>query len=211
VTILTNNGAGTFTPGVTLGVAGTAQGVASGDLDGDNKQDLAVSFQRTLSSQSGVIVFYGNGTGGFRIGETYLLGAGAMSRPVIADVTGDGKRDVLAGNLDSGQISVLANQGDGTLNVSGATLVAPNPVTIHVADFNQDGRPDVIVANGGTSQATVFRNTGGGAFGPAQPIESGGTNVRGVGAADFNKDGWPDLVTQNTGSQNVSLLLNVGQ
>jgi uncharacterized protein (TIGR03437 family) len=64
-------------------------------------------------------------------------------KPVVADMNGDGKSDLvqIAGNLG---VVVFLSNGDGTYNQAAAISPGQNTVSVAVADFNNDGLPDVV-------------------------------------------------------------------
>ena len=83
--------------------------VAIGDLNGDDKPDLAVanSYPNTVS------VLLGNGDGSFTVKTDYGTGI-YPSSVAIGDLNGDGKPDLAAANRHSNTVSVLLGSGDGS-------------------------------------------------------------------------------------------------
>ena len=79
----------------------------------------------------------------------------------VADVNGDGHRDLLVGNRCAGSCSqtliggvdALLGNGDGTFQAA-ETYSSGNaePTSIAVADLNGDGKPDLVAANANYSQ-----------------------------------------------------------
>ena len=100
---------GTFTK--TFGKATQAwlaSRIASGDLNGDNRDDLVI-----LSSITGELrIYLQNDTGGFLGSSTTYVGAGPVDIQ-IANVNGQALPDVVIANQISGDISVLVNDGSG--------------------------------------------------------------------------------------------------
>src|SRR5437764_1316535 len=89
----------------------------------------------------GVDVFYGR-RGGFAA-PARLHGAGAP--PLAADVNGDGRTDLAAGNL------VFFQSASGRLGRpirDGCTQAGFGPNALAAADVNGDGRPDLLWAGG---------------------------------------------------------------
>ncbi len=99
----------------------------------------------------------------------YSSGAYSVTGVDVADVTADGKPDIVLSDLriqagascSAGKVGILAGNGDGTFNpvqlYNAAGFFASD---IAVADVNRDNKPDVIVLN--TSQ-NVFLETNGSA------------------------------------------------
>ena len=83
--------------------------VAIGDVNGDGKPDLVVAD----AGNNAVIVLPGKGDGTFGAPVSYSLGATPVSPASIAlaDLDGDGKLDIVTGNI--GSVTVLLNNGSG--------------------------------------------------------------------------------------------------
>ncbi|MGB8010572.1 MAG: VCBS repeat-containing protein [Terriglobales bacterium] len=91
--------------------------VAAGDVNGDGKADMVATLKNSTETgcQSGTLaVVLGLGTGKFKAPVFYSTGSTAQSYEVkLADLTGNGKLDVVTAN-DDGTLSVLLNKGNGT-------------------------------------------------------------------------------------------------
>lgn len=128
-------------------------------------------------------------------GGTACSGQGQPFRWVaVADVNGDGKRDMVTANCGSGTVSVLLGNGDGTFQLAETyDSGGQAPLAIAIADVNRDGKPDIVVANSGSGTVGVLLGNGDGTFQPAVTYDSGGPPADLV-VADVNRDGKPDLV-----------------
>ena len=148
------------------------------------------------------------GDGTFRDGQTISVGDNPY--PVaLADFTGDGKLDILVGNVGSNDLSLLLGNGDGTSGPAIELPSGPEPYDLAVADFNGDGRPDIAVADYQSDGVTVLLNQGGGVFGPPEQISTGASQIATV-TADFNGDGRLDLAVANPLNNAVTILLGNG-
>jgi FG-GAP-like repeat len=111
---------------------GWGGGIALGDMDGDGSPEIAFGRQ-VYSTQGGVIKqrFIGSaGNGG--------LGGSSKALSFFADLNGDGKLELVAGNT--------AYESNGTPLWSNSNV--PDGFDA-VADFNADGKPDVVVVYSG--------------------------------------------------------------
>jgi hypothetical protein len=138
------------------------------------------------------------------------------SSVVVGDFNGDGNADLaVANNLQSGQVSVLLGNGDGTFQAAVEYAAGTNPVSLAVGDFNGDGNTDLVVANLGDGSSTagsigILLGVGDGTFRP-QLTYSAGFNPGYVVVADFNGDGKADLAVASDGSAgSLDVLLGNG-
>ncbi len=164
VDVLVGNGNGTFTTGNSYTLPSpfeippssyAAPSVATADLNGDGKLDLAV----TDAGDSAVDVLLNTGNGAF--GATTVFGTGGYSPDAIAaaDVNGNGKPDLITANSGN-TLSVLPSIGNGNFGSPYAFTVGSGPASVAAGDFNGDGKTDVAVANSGSSNVSVLLNDG---------------------------------------------------
>jgi hypothetical protein len=143
VSVLLNNGNGTFGAPASYGSGTNPFSVAAGDLNGDGKIDLAVG---TRTGGASVLLNIGNGAFAAAVNYSYTS---ANSWPVvIGDLNGDGRPDLVGGTYTDpcSVVTVLPNQGRG---VFGAPLYVPaSPYSVTLGDLNGDGKLDLVVPNG---------------------------------------------------------------
>ena len=129
----------------------------------------------------------------------------------IGDLNGDGKPDLVTANYNynSGTVSVLLGNGDGTFVPKADYATGTGPYSVAIGDLNGDRKPDLVAANSTTNTASVLLGNGDGSFGAKTDYGTGFYPVS-VAIGDVNADGKPDLVVANSTSQTVSVLLNAG-
>jgi hypothetical protein len=154
VSVFLGNGDGTFQRRTDFGTGIGPSAVAIGDLNGDGRQDLAV----TNLLANTVSVLLGNGDGSFGPDTVLRTGRGVVS-VAIADLNGDLRPDVAIATRGTNTVTVFFGNGDGTFGSKAdfGTGIAPNFVAI--GDLNRDDRPDIAASNQG-STVTVLLNQG---------------------------------------------------
>jgi len=225
VSVLLNNGDGTFAAPVSAAIAGIyLPAVAVGDFNGDGKLDLAVSTEcqtNSNCSNSVVSVLLGNGDGTFLTAQSYSSGGLYAYSVVVADFNSDGKPDLAVvsqcetGNCSNGAVGVLLNNGDGTFQAP-STLISGGEYSFAgvVGDFNGDGKADIAITNeyaGSGGSVSVFLGNGDGTFSAPVNTQTTTNYSRMIAAGDFNGDGKLDLVTGNSSNNNsLQILLGNG-
>lgn len=201
--VLLGNGDGSFqTP---LSYTGTCYGsslpvftIAVDDFNNDHKTDFAMP-----TCDNSVAVMLGNGDGTFAAPVSYYDNGGTQaSFLVAADLNGDGKIDIAAGNttaVPSMGTAVLFGNGDGTFQPAQFPQSLAKFAAEFTADMNNDGKPDLVSTN------QVALGNGDGTFTVLSQLPY---SVIGVG--DLNGDGKPDLLVVSTSSQQSGVLLGNG-
>ena len=198
--------------------SGSADSVATADLNGDGLPDLII----TQAPFNRVVVLLnttdpGATTLSFAAPQTFATD----SRPILvqtADVNGDGLPDLIVFNLYSATLGVLLNT-----TAPGASVLTFDPYqqvatdiahvsSLAVADVNGDGQPDLIFTDPASSTVSVLLDTTApgattASFAAPQTFATG-SDPTSVAVSDLNGDGRPDLIVANRGSNTVSVLLN---
>ena len=211
VNVLLNAGNGNFTQPVTSPepVGANPQAIVAADVDGDGDRDLATA----NFNSSDVTILRNNGNANFNqpASSPELVGPNPLSL-AIADLDGDGDRDLVVGN-SSNAVNILRNSGSGNFSqpLSSPEATAGLPGSIAPADLDGDGDQDLAVANNTAGNVTILRNGGNANFvEPASSPEDAGGAPTAVVAADLDADGDRDLANANFTTGDVTILRNGG-
>ena len=159
-----------------------------GNLVGDANDDIV-----SMSWDGAIEVRRGRGDGTFAAPLTF---SGDHNGVTIGDVTGDGRRDLVAtagGNLDGAVIVHRRTAGGFAAPVAYPVRDIPRPVAI--ADFNRDGRADVAVGHSGWDAVSVLLQQPDGRLGTPEVSSTDNTQYQpgGLAAGDLTGDGVPDV------------------
>ena len=142
VSVLLNNGAGSFTLKSRYATGLGPSAIASADLNRDGKQDVVVA----NSGSNSVSVFLGNGDGTFTRGKDFPTGA-VPSAIVSAYLSRDNVPDLVVANRYANSVSVLIGRGDGTFAARADYGSGRLPYSLAVSDVNHDGFSDILVTS----------------------------------------------------------------
>jgi len=163
-----------------------AQTVAIGDINGDGREDAAVT-----AWPSSLFVLY-------------QLDSGTLASPVqlvapnmplglaIGDINGDSRKDLAVGGT-SGQVLIYYQQPDGSLDAPVECSAYGATTGIAIADLNSDGRADLAVCTSSWSAVFVLFQEPGGGFGLPQFYAYDGENARSIATLDYNSDARTDI------------------
>jgi hypothetical protein len=214
LTVLLATGGGSFSaaPGSPIGTS-NGRGVAAGELNGDDRTDLA-----WIDDRGAFTVLLGDGSGGFTaapgpltftVGD-YVMSVGHLDAGPSLDIALDAERP--AG------VRVLLNDGRGVF-----TQLAGSPFPTgtnwgdgpHVADMNGDGLGDVVTSHASNvdNVTSVLLGSASGALSPVagSPFAAGVIGpYTTVQPALLSGDGNLDVVATGTQSRQLTILQGDG-
>ncbi len=204
VSVMINNGDGTYHATVPYAVGTHPWSVCAADLNGDSHKDLAVAnhYSQSLS------VLFNNGDGTFQPEVSYAVGSGPLS-VIAANLDTDEFVDLAVTNYDSHDVSVLINSGDGSFQPAVNYPALGNARWLCAADFDDDGSKDLAIANHVTVNMTVLFNVGDGTFETALS-HNASNSPHSICVVDFDLDGDADIAIPNNPDNTVSLFTNDG-
>ncbi len=211
LTVLTNNGVGSFGFNATLTVGTNPWCVTAADVNGDGKMDLISANVRDNT----LTVLTNNGNGGFGL-DANLATANRRGYPfwvVAADINDDGKPALISANFFGNTLSVLTNDGGGNFGSNATINVGGNPDFVTAVDANGDGKQDLIGVNSASPPfgwtLSIYTNNGSGGFGSNSTVYAG-WNPKCVVPIDIKGIGKPDLVVADNNPAQLTILTNNG-
>jgi len=159
-TVKLNNGNFSFVNAAGTPISlGDPIGVTIGDFNGDTRLDFAAANRSDLN----VSVRLSNGDGTFLrpTSDPFAVASGSSPRSVAsADFNGDGKSDVVTGNITNSISILLGGNGGNLAAYTSFNTEAGTANFVAAGNFAGNSRPDIAVVNSGSpNKITLLRNT----------------------------------------------------
>jgi FG-GAP-like repeat len=202
-----------FGPTEDISLSSKPAELAVASLTGDGKQDIV-----TLNYGGTVSVIMGNGDGTFQPPKDIPDGLSTTSSDSFTDESlavadlGNGRPDIIASDVDSGEVSILMGNGNGTFKAPFAVPATnqgasgPNVEGISVADMNGDGIPDLITVNSNGSVSVLLGNGNGTFRAPVTTPVFANENAAFLDVLYVNGRLKPDLLVGSRQAGEVELL-----
>jgi uncharacterized protein (TIGR03437 family) len=187
LSILLGRAGGGFSDPQTVTLESAAASLASADLNGDGRADLAVSLGTRIA------ILYGQTNGSFAAGPS-LLTTSRAEKVLIVDVDGDGRLDVVSIHSASNSVDIHYSSPGGTFAAAARLSTPGTPVAAAIGDLNGDGRIDAaaIYTSATTATLQVYLRNADGSLRLPPPVPLG-VSATSLVMGDFTGDGKMDL------------------
>ncbi len=126
------------------------------DLDGDRVRDVVVTTLGSFLGPGGSVEFFRGLPSGSSWDPPVSIASGGWPASVrVADITRDGRNDLVVGRQTAGDVAVLRDWDAGAFTGSVAVPIGAGQSFALPADLNQDGFPDIVATPPSTGAVVV--------------------------------------------------------
>lgn len=212
VSIIPNNGDGTFSTYKFYYVGGWPRAIVHGDVNNDNYLDLVTA--NYLGGSLTVCYNDGNGYFPIRVNKSIAVEPFAV---IVDHFDGDGYLDLTSADEGLFNIVIVYNDGDGNFINRPKTSydIGGYPYSILYHDFNGDGDKDLVTSNNAQQSISFLWNLGNGSFAPFVDYSFDSQRPFDLSIGDMDGDGDDDILCTHLGYEsapenNISILWNNG-
>ncbi len=188
LSVLLNNGNGTFGTNVDYFCGAAPQKIGVGDFTGDSRLDLIVADL----SDNNIRLLRGNGNGTFQpaaVVTQLVIGVGFIE---VGDFTGDGKLDFAVPGLFG--LQVFPGNGNGAFGAPITSSAASFLSFAATGSLRNNGTLDIVTAPFFGTNVVVLLGNGNGTF-QSPRTNFAGNSIQDVVLGDVNGDGKLDIIT----------------
>lgn len=189
-------------------VGRAAYGVAIGDLDNDDRPDVAVASR--LDTHVRLLLNSGASDDYITLTDAgAVLAFGAPSGVVTADLDRDGYLDLAYAERPNGDVGVMLGDGNSGFGFPSSFPVGDAPTWLAAGDFDGDGWTDLAAANNDSGTVSILTNDRTGRF-VAGGTLGAGTRPGRVIAAEIDGSPGIDLACADETERLVRIFVNDG-
>lgn len=203
ISVLRGGPGGAFEPGGTFPSARGAQRLIVADVTGDRTPDLLVIGDDGLFLQR-------RGAAGQLSAPESVWPSAHVADASVADVSGDGRPDIVVADRSAGTAVVLLGGANGGFANAGAYLVGGGAESILTTDIDADGRVDILAFSRLGSGGTWLRGRGDGGFDGVPCTLAPLGALTALVSDDFDGDEHPDLAAVSEDSGTLGIFLGIG-
>lgn len=199
--VIFGNGDGTFSAPISYGLGYSVYGLAVGDVNNDNYDDIIAH------TSYDIYVCLSNGDGTFA-DSVNIPFEGYAHMIALVDLNHDNFLDMAVTSYDSSvdTTKIFLNNQSGGFTQIGAYENSQEGNDIEYADLNGDSHIDLVVVDAGTDSVAVMLNDGTGAF--TQTKYYVYRYIEQCFLCDLNDDGFPDLGLYSDYEESIKYYIN---